>query len=58
MKHIVRRAHARSAVICLPVEMAQDRSEEKYPGYVGVLIAVGASALLWTLIASIASAIV
>ena len=58
MKNVVRRAHARSAVICLPVEMAQDQREEKYPGYVGVLIAVGASALLWTLIASIASAIV
>jgi len=54
----VRRTHARSAILCLPAEMARDTREEKYPAYVGLLIATGASALLWAIIGSVASALI
>lgn len=53
MRNIVRQAHARHAIVCLPVEVLDDSREEKYPAYVGALIAVGASALLWAIIASV-----
>lgn len=57
MRNIVRRAYARHAIVCLPVEVLDDAREERYPASVGALIAVGASALLWAIIASILVAI-
>lgn len=57
MSRHVRRAHAQSAILCLPNEMIRDTHEDKYPPYVGILIATGSSALLWTIIGAVASAI-
>lgn len=57
MDNRVRRAHARSAIVCLPVELLDRANEKKYPAYVGLLIATGASALLWAIIGSIVASI-
>ncbi|WP_156397125.1 MULTISPECIES: hypothetical protein [unclassified Sphingomonas] len=53
MRNFVRHAHARHAFLRLPEEVLEGAGEEKYPAFVGALIAVGASALLWAIIASI-----
>jgi hypothetical protein len=57
MRNIVRRADAYNATACLPAEMLERTCEEKYPAYVGVLIAIVASALLWAIIASVFAAL-
>ncbi|ABQ67243.1 hypothetical protein Swit_0876 [Rhizorhabdus wittichii RW1] len=50
MKGRGRHAHARTAIICIPVGLLDVGREDRYPPYVGLLIAIGGSALLWAMI--------